>query len=106
MCRLTAIISRDDPKGERRRSKNPFSAADLVERRFGLGRGDLPDIDVPEADLRAVGLQLDRTARDERLGPIEEVVEDLAVDGGFVVEPDPDARADHLDPEGIPFADR
>ena len=62
--------------------------------------------EVPEADLGAVGLQLDRALRDQRQLAVVEVVEHLVVHRLLAVEPDRHARADHLDAERIPLADR
>ena len=50
-------------------------------------------------------LQFDRPGRKQRLRAIEEVVEHLTDDDRLAVQRDPDARADHLDGQRVPFAD-
>src|SRR5437016_2841559 len=79
---------------------------ELIDGSLGLGGWDFANVDVAEADLRTVRLQLDRAFGDERERAIVEVVEYLAFHRRLTIEPDPHARADHLDPESVPLADR
>src|SRR6266849_7826995 len=72
---------------------------------LGLGGRNLANVDVAEADLRPVSLELDGALGNELQGAIVEVVQHLAGYRWLVVEPDPDARSDHLNPEGVPLAD-
>src|SRR5687768_6679058 len=75
-------------------------------RGLGFRGGDLADVDVAEAHLGPVRLELDRPGRQDGLGAVEEVVEDLADDDRRVVEGHPHAVAHHLHPHRVPFADR
>src|ERR1017187_10968949 len=87
-------------------AKRSLLVSEFVESSFGLGGWDLANVDVAEANLRTVGLQPDGACRDNRGGAIEEVVKHLTIHRQLAVEPDPHARPDHLDPEGVPLADR
>ena len=97
------------PAGEVLAVEDAFKAIfanPLVQRVVGLGAADFPDVDVSKTDFRPVGLQFDRTAGQDGPGPVEIVVQDLAVDGQLVVEPDPHTGPDHPDVERVPRTDR
>ena len=78
---------------------------ELSERGLGFPRRDLADVDIAEADLQpwvcsSIGpLATSGWSRSQKLSRWRRR-------RLLAVEPDPDARADHLDAERVPFPDR
>jgi hypothetical protein len=82
------------------------ASSDALSSRVASSAGDLADEDVAPADLAAVGLQLDRAARPERLLAIPEVLHRGVIHDEGAVQMDGRLVADLQDAEGVPFTER
>ena len=100
------LIDWTSPAGQVMAVENRAVSIGAMVGQYRIGRfsGDLPDLDVPPADLAAVGLKLDRALGRNGNGAVPEVFQDGMVHNELAIEVDRGPRPCLNNPEGVPLA--